>query len=282
MTATQTTATTTRLRARALRDLALGAMGGLSFLALAACGGPPPQAGAPPPPTASQTPPPPAPDLLGGPPEPPAPAAPAPAAQRLFFEMAPVANPADMTPSERIEVYGHRYDYLDHGGARPAHGRHHHGHHHARHGHAGAAALAGHHARRATAAGAAAARPAAPAPKHNPPVAPMLAPTATESEGAAGSGAAPNSFSADWLSLPGAPTLDVPGFGKVASKTVVAIGLLLLALAIMILAVRGAPARKPRSAAAHRPIDLGAGIAATPPAAKANTPPPAEGDGKAP
>ena len=41
MTATQTTATTTRFRAGVLRDVALGAIGGVSFLALAACGGPP-------------------------------------------------------------------------------------------------------------------------------------------------------------------------------------------------------------------------------------------------
>ena len=63
---------------------------------------------------------------------------------------------------------------------------------------------------------------------------------------------APNTFNADWLSIPGVPTIDIPGVGKVPSKTVVAIGLLLLALAVVILAVRGAPAGYKRNATASR------------------------------
>ena len=92
---------------------------------------------------------------------------------------------------------------------------------------------------------------------------------------------APNKLSTDALSIPGAPTVDVPGVGKTPSKTLVAIGLLLLALAIMVLAIRGVPARrKPRSAAASRPIDLGASIAATPHEPSADKPPRAEGETK--
>jgi hypothetical protein len=307
MTATHSTATTPRPRAGVLRAVALGAAAGLSLLALAACGGPPPQEG-PPPPMSSTAPPPPSPELLGAPPAPPAPAAePAP---RPDFHMAPVANPEDMAPDERVRVYGHRYDYLDHPAARTEGGRdHRRRHHHGARGGAHAARDA-HHGRAAfthgAGGGAPGAKPASPAPEPKPPAAQPSSPgahpsapaasTATSTEGAgapsaaassaaassAAAGGAPNRLNTDALSIPGAPTLDVPGFGKTPSKTVVAIGLLLLALAILALAIRGAPARKPRTAAASRPIDLGASIAATPHEPKADKPAQAEGDGKTP
>ena len=80
---------------------------------------------------------------------------------------------------------------------------------------------------------------------------------------AAAADGAPNQFNADWLSIPGAPMLDVPGVGPVPSKTVVAIGLLILAIAIMMLAILGVPARGPPARPAakeeRKPLDLGGG-----------------------
>ena len=52
----------------------------------------------PPPPAAAYQPPPPPPALLGAPPPP-----------REFVSMAPIANPEDMSPAERLKVYGARY-----------------------------------------------------------------------------------------------------------------------------------------------------------------------------
>jgi hypothetical protein len=240
-------------------------------LALGACGGPSPGA-APPPPTSSAPAPPPEPPLAGGPPE-----APPPPAPPLFFKMAPIPNPEDLPPGERVRIYGHRYDYLDHPGHRA---RHEHGRPrpHARHRVHGRIYLgpapsapakpahrhgrAPHHAAPPSARAAKPAakkppRPAAPpaspppspgpsprAPSSSPPAA-SAPPPAAPTPAAAGS-APPNALNADWLTIPGAPMLNIPGFGKVPSKTVVAVFLLILALAILILAVRGAPGpRKP-------------------------------------
>jgi hypothetical protein len=94
--------------------------------------------------------------------------------------------------------------------------------------------------------------------------------TAAQEEGAAASSASGSSAASsaaasntgDWMSIPGAPTVDVPGVGKVPSKTLVAIGLLLLALIVLILAVRGVPGRQPKAkakpkASEYQPTQLG-------------------------
>jgi len=73
-----------------------------AVLGLAGCNESTPPAPPPPPPAAYQPPPPP-PALLGAPP------------QRDFASMAPIANPEDMSPAERMKVYGTRYHMHHHG-----------------------------------------------------------------------------------------------------------------------------------------------------------------------
>ena len=95
-----------QFQVRVLTSAAAWTAGALAALVLGACTEHQPEAAAPPPIVA---PPLPAtsPDLMGGPPN----AAPPPArADSPAAEMAPIANPEDMTPDERERVYGHRYD----------------------------------------------------------------------------------------------------------------------------------------------------------------------------
>ena len=90
----------------------------LALLSLDGCSEGRPQPPAPPP-MASAPPPATSPELMGGPAaqpatgeqaaavEPPA------ASQQTFTPMAPIANPEDMAPQERAQVYGHRYDRIE-------------------------------------------------------------------------------------------------------------------------------------------------------------------------
>jgi hypothetical protein len=251
---------------------------------------------------------------MGGPPNEAPATAPA-SAETDITTMNPVANPEDMSPEQRVEVYGHRYDYLDEqtGGRRvhrhhwtqeveaaPTAGsptyyaspRHHHRLHHrlehrrwarghagwrrGRHGHwvaqpghhhgspAAAASAAPvharhhpHHARVAPKPPATAPSTGTPAPAASsaPPAATPPAPAApTAVQPAANSG---SNF--DWLSIPGAPYVNIPGIGRVASKFITAAGLVLLAVVLLALAARAGRGPGPRR---RRPVEtIGAGPA---------------------
>jgi hypothetical protein len=272
----------------------------LALLTLDGCSEGRPQPPAPPP-MASAPPPAASPELMGGPAAQPATgeqaAAEQPAAsQQTFTPMAPIANPEDMAPQERVQVYGHRYDrferhengrsawshhsrrhavrYYIGDGPRAGHGRAIH-HRFARHGrwryvahrgrlhhayaghHAGAAQTTSHHHKTRPAAGSPANGPATAAP-----TASGTPPTATP----AASAPAPTppdtqagSPSLDWLSIPGTPYVYLPGFGRVASKFVTAAGLLLLAIILLAVAAGRGRTVTPR----RRPVrsTVGAGPA---------------------
>ena len=238
---TGTTPTGKMLRAAALGAARAG------LVALAACGGPPPQEAQPrPPPAEAPPPPPPPPGLAGGPPK----VLRAPRGRRAppgssdFYQMAPVpesggpaarpARPDLRPPLRRSETSGPA-------SAAATAGEHHHRHHH----HApsevggrqepvrrstiitaattpppGSAAQASAAAAPVRAPGQRRGTPRRPPRRRRPPPPPKT--KARRRSGASGAGAAtsaaasgaPNSFSADWLSIPGAPTLDVPGSAR--------------------------------------------------------------------
>jgi hypothetical protein len=246
-------------------------------------GGCTPRAPEAPPPAAPPPPPAPSPELMGGPPEPPPAAAEQPG-REPDAAMAPIANPEDMSPEERAQVYGHRYDYLDRAaGRRRVHGtiggeadeqpsvvHHRHGRHETagervdherwsarrghRHVHAKGHGATDHGAKTGTpnASPAAKVPPSAapPGSAASPPVAnpPSGAPPATAQSPASRVAPAPG-FNLDWLSLPGAPYVHLIGFGRVASKYIVATSLLIIAVVLLAFAAyrnRGArPARRP-------------------------------------
>lgn len=69
-----------------------------------------------------------------------------------------------------------------------------------------------------------------------------------------------NKANLDWLSIPGAPTLDVPGFGKTPSKDVVAVLLLILVALVLLFAATGSTRRGPagrRRGSRQEPLTLG-------------------------
>jgi hypothetical protein len=77
----------------------------------------------------------------------------------------------------------------------------------------------------------------------------------------AAANAPPNNTNLDWLGIPGAPTLDVPGIGKTPSKDVVAVLLLILAAIVLIAATLGSTRRstpgRRRRGARSEPLTLG-------------------------
>ena len=63
------------------------------------------------------------------------------------------------------------------------------------------------------------------------------------------------------MSIPGAPYVTLPGFGRVASKFVTAVGLVLLAIVLLALAARAGRGPGPRR---RRPVEtIGSGPAFT-------------------
>ena len=256
---------------------------------------PPPMASAPPPATS--------PELMGGPAaqpatgeqaaavEPPAPS------QQTFTTMAPIANPEDMAPQEREQVYGHRYDRLErHRHARFAwshYSRHHsvryyigdgpragrgHALHHrfVRHGRWRYAAHRRHlnhayavhrseaaqtpphrHKARPAATASSSALPPASAASATPPAA--TPETSAPAPAPATPASQAGSPSLDWLSIPGRPYVYLPRFGRVASKFVTAAGLLLLAIILLAVAAGRGRTATPR----RRPVrsTVGAGPA---------------------
>jgi hypothetical protein len=235
---------------------------------------------APPPPAAS-------PDLMGGPPTqtPPAPA------ESPATEMAPIANPEDMTPEERERVYGRRYDHP------VRHGRHdrlestspaeapametaeehhqrsrrdqHFGHPRSVPSPAGAPIAGGEP--HPLAGGAPSPVPSPPVsatvPAPNPPAAsvPPAAPRPAPGP-ATSSPAAPDKTAAtpgglpdlNWLGVPGKPFLNVPGLGHVASRYVTAGILVLLALIVLLIAAaRGRAVNRQRRRAPANTIGTG-------------------------
>jgi hypothetical protein len=265
---------------------------------------PPPMASAPPPATS--------PELMGGPAAQPATAQQAaaeqPAAsQQTFTPMAPIANPEDMAPQERVQVYGHHYDRLEgrrHGrfiwgrysrrhsvrysisnGHRAGHGHaiHHrfarHGRwrygarrHHLHHAYAisgsGAAQTASHRQGTAPAAGTApSAQPPAPAASSSPPAAAPATPAPEPVAPATQAG----SPSLDWLSIPGRPYVYLPGFGRVASKFITAAGLLLLAIILLAVAAGRGRTVTPRRRPVRSTVGAGPAFADEPRAEPAHT-----------
>ena len=240
---------------RLLRTAAMGAsaLGLLVMTACSASNG----SEAPPPPVATEHHADRSPELLGGPP---------PAAvrdQRAFPTMAPIANPRDMSRAERLRVYGHRYDQ---------------GYGHRRHSaataHSGAAAVTS--APAAKPAPAPAARPApvaaTPAPVAKPtpapaaaiaPPAPVVA-VAPAAPAPAGSKfhlpSLPHMSMPSWLSIPGVPSINVPGVAHpVPSKNFTGGLILLILLLVLIIAARGSGSgsRKPRSSTAKASPTVG-------------------------
>jgi len=256
----------------------------LALLALDGCDGQRPEASAPPP-VASTPPPAITPDLMGGPPQQAAqPAAnPPPVEEQTFTAMAPVANPEDMSPEERAQVYGHRYDHLTLAGERRSARRHHltryfigdgrrasaglGAHHHLTrygrwrryahgwrmlHAHGartGRTSLASHSAAKAQAGGGASPAPAEPAT------------SATASAPPAAPAAQPASANLDWLSIPGAPYVNLPGFGRVPSRFVTAALLLALAIALLVIAAGRGHAAGRRRRPAREAVGAGPAFA---------------------
>jgi hypothetical protein len=170
--------------------------------------------------------------------------------------MAPVANPEDMSPEERARVYGSRYDHSIHhrywrmqagqtvredAGQPLTPRRHHHGRHHqAPHGSAYRVWHPNHALNPNESHAAAPSQPAsapAPAPSPAQPAPAISPPNST------------NSSNLDWLSIPGAPTVNLPGLGWVPSKYLTGALLLVLAIALLVFAARrgqtAAPPRRP-------------------------------------
>lgn len=273
----------------------------LALLTLAGCDGQRPEASAPPP-VASTPPPAATPDLMGGPPEQAVQPAPEqqPAEERTFTSMAPVANPEDMTPEERAQVYGRRYDDLRWAGKAYAHPRHR-VHAFIGHGRRASFGLAEHRrmawrhmahdsdkpraapleapkaaAHAAVAVDAGASRAATPAVA--PPAAtPVAAPSAAAASGAPATPSAQlGSSNLDWLSIPGAPYIALPGLGGVASRYVTAAVLLLLAIALLAIAAGLGRAAGRRRRPARNTVGAGPTFAAERPTDR--TPDPADGD----
>jgi len=230
------------------------------LLALGGCTGRRPEPAAPPP-IASAPPPSSTPDLMGGPPTPAVADAQPAVAERAFTAMAPIANPEDMSADERARVYGDRYDRtwrdrharwaadhparysMGHGprAERWRTGRRHH-RLEARPWRAGEPGRPVHRTkpRRGVETG-----PAVPvAPSALAPSPPVPSPAAAAPQ--ASRDIAPN---LDWLSIPGARFISVPGIGRIATKFITAGVLALLALAL--LAYAASPARG--TAARRRP-----------------------------
>ncbi len=282
----------------------------LALLPLAGCDGQRPEASTPPP-VASTPPPAATPELMGGPPEHTAPieaASEPPIEEQAFTSMAPVANPEDMTPDERVQVYGHTYDHPGLAGETRYAGRHHrvhafvghgrrasfglaehrrlawrgrwrhdaHGRHklHAPGAQSGAASSASHESARAPGASDAL-RASAPAY-----AGPEAAPSAAVAANAAPSppSAEPAASNPGWLSIPGAPYVSLPGFGRIASRYVTAAVLLLLAIVLLAIAAgRGHAAGRRRRPARNA---VGAGPAFSD--ARPSEPSPSQGGGVEP
>lgn len=262
---------------------------GAALLALAAldgctAGGPDVPA---PPPVANTAPAPRSPELMGGPPEQ-AGVREQRVTEPAFTTMAPIANPEDMTPEERAQVYGHRYDRPrrrvhargDHAAGEFAGGAHRQqrglADHHvdgyrlaARHGYHQAAP-----ARTARVAGAdrtgastapvpGVANPGPAAEVESPvPPAPLAnavqaAPATQPINARVAPAAGPN---LDWLSIPGAPVVTLPGLGAVPSRFITAAFLLVLALILLAVAA-GIGQSAPRRRAPRRAVGAGPAFA---------------------
>ena len=260
----------------------------LALLSLDACDGQRPEASAPPP-VASTPPPATTPDLMGGPPEHAAPPAASeqPADEQAFTPMAPVANPEDMAPRERAQVYGHGYDRPNMAGETRYAGRRHRVHAVVGHGRRASFGLAEHrrlawrgHWRRfthglqlhhATGVQLAATSPANHEPTKS--AGPETAPSAASASGVPSSPSADlGSSNQDWLSIPGAPYVDWPGLGRVPSRYITAIILLLLAVALLAIAAgRGRVAGRGRRTARNA-VGAEAAFSGDRPASRAPSP----------
>jgi hypothetical protein len=234
--------------------------------------------------------------------------------------MAPVANPADLSPAERVRIYGRAYAWRRHADAAAMPRRH---AYHWSQATAARASMASDTREAAsaapkpmrviltastetTASPAAPPTPAAPAaapPAPAAPAAPAMsmpkfdlsklqklhlpnlriggahAPALTE---ASARQYVANLPIPEWLTIPGHPTVKLPGIGVVHSKFVSAGGILLLALILLMLAVSGSGGARRRRARRNRNFGSGPMLGAEPGPAAAPAPKPAPVETHAP
>ena len=220
--------------------------------------------------------------------------------------MAPVANPADLSPAERVRIYGHPYAWRRHADAQAMPRRHAYHWSQTTAAQASTASDTGEAVRAAptpmpviltasteTTASPAAAPAAPPAPVA--PAAPTLTmpkfdlsklhlpnvqPPHFQGQGSVLTEVGARQYIAnlpvpEWLTVPGHPTLNLPVVGVVHSKFVSAGGILLLALILLMLAVSGSGGARRRRARRNRNFSSGPTLGAEPGLAPVAAPKPA-------